>query len=83
MTWTPQPTSETAWASQSQGSTAWESTSLSTAWNPGNPTTTLSSILYDAMLAYDSDFINYDGYYLTTNIDWTSMNQIETAWRNV
>jgi hypothetical protein len=51
-------------------------------WNPGAVIGT-TSILYNAMLAYDSDFITYDGYYLTTNIDWATSGQLETAWKEV
>jgi hypothetical protein len=59
MTWTPQSTSETAWATPSLAPTA--------------------AVLYDAILAYDTDFITYDGGYVLANIDWAS-SQVATSY---
>ena len=63
----------TEWTSVSDAETSWkDSDTLSSGSEP-----------YDNIFAYDSDFINYDGYIVLANIDYTAQADAETSWLTI
>lgn len=63
--------------------TTWnDTTTSSTAWDPGDGINQDVSIIYNAPLLYDVDYITYDGYYIEENTDWGDQSTVETAWRD-
>ena len=80
MSWTPQTTSETAWARATEPNTNWGSgVGSRTSWSgEGNIVTV--NILYNASIVYDADYITYEGYYIQNEINWNQSPNIETAW---
>lgn len=71
----------TSWKAESDLDTNWSSNILQTSWNPGDGTNKNISILYNSFLAYNLDYITYNGYYVEDNTDWSGTSQLETAWK--
>lgn len=62
--------------------TTWTDTStIETSWNEGTGQNTGTSIKYnDINIAYNLDYITYNGYYVQDETDWSGTATIETSW---
>ena len=62
--------------------TTWTDVSTtSTSWNAGNNQSTSSVIKYNDVLAYNLDYITYNGYYVENETDWAGASAVSTAWK--
>jgi hypothetical protein len=63
--------------------TTWTSaTTSTTAWAASDGTNEATSVKYNTSLAYNLDFITYNGYYVEAETDWAAGSSIETAWKD-
>ena len=63
--------------------TEWSSVAnAETSWKQSN-TLSPNSEIYDNVFAYDSDFINYNGFIVLANIDYTTQSDAETSWATI
>lgn len=63
----------TEWTAVANNETSWA----------GQDTLSPNSEPYDNFFAYDSDFINYNGYIVLANIDYTTQANAETSWATI
>lgn len=56
-----------------------DATTISTSWNEGS-TTKQRSITYNTSSPYNTDYLTYNGSYITNEIDWNTGMALETTW---
>lgn len=57
-----------------------EQSTIETSWAEPGAIDTTPDVLYNTILAYNIDYVTYNGDYVLEETDWTPSSSIETSW---